>query len=170
MLTLFPLSQFKKMSFCTDPNSIIPIDINECVGNSLTTMNTNFDILKDEVCNQYSNVLSSETEKNILTNYTSSLSSQLNLTPKCSVKFDNDSNIVSQEGISEVTKQSIGIFRVYFSNNFNNTNYLTIASSVSEIPCFVFVSEEYPNYIEIHARASDGNLTDPNFINLVFFS
>lgn len=158
------------MSFCTDPNSIITIDISECVGNSLTTMNTNFNIVKDEICDQYSNILLAESEKNILTNYTTSLSSQLNLLPKCSVKFDDEGVIVSSENITNVTKVNTGIFRIYFSSNFNDTNYITIASSISEIPCFIFVVGEYTNYVEINTRNSNGNLINPNFINLIFFS
>ena len=157
------------MSFCTDPNSIIGIDINECVGNSLTTMNANFNILKTEICNQYSNILSAESEKKTLTNYTVSLSAQLNLMPKCSVKFDDEGVIVSSEGVNLVTRFSTGIFRVFFSENFNDNNYLTIASSVSEIPCFVFVSGEYTNYAEIKVVNGNGSLINPNFINLIFF-
>lgn len=158
------------MSFCTDPNSIISIDINECVGNSLTTMNANFNIIKNEICDQHSNVISNESEKNILTNQVISLSSQLNLIPKCSVKFNDEGTIISGEAISNVERLSTGIFRVFFTNNFNDTNYLTIASNISETPCFIFITDESTNYVEIKTRNSSGNLINPNFINLIFFT
>ena len=158
------------MSFCTDPNSIISIDINECVGNSLTTMNTNFNILNGEVCDQYSDILTNKSEKNILTSRIISLSSLSNLMPKCSVKFDDEGTIISSEGINRVDKLSTGNFRVFFEGNFNDNNYLAITSSISEIPCWVFVTFEHIGFLEIKARNSNGNLIDPNFINLTVFS
>ena len=158
------------MSFCTDPNSIISIDINECVGNSLTTMNANFNIIKNEICDQHSNVISNESEKNILTNQVISLSSQLNLIPNCSVKFNDEGTIISGEAISNVERLSTGIFRVFFNNHLNDTNYLTIASNISETPCFIFITDESTNYVEIKTRNSSGNLINPNFINLIFFT
>jgi hypothetical protein len=92
------------MPFCDNQNSVIAIDAEECIGNSLVTINTNFDVLKNEICSQYENILNNGLEKELLTTRSLNLSTQLNTLPKCTVKFDEEGNIVTSNGISLVSK------------------------------------------------------------------
>jgi hypothetical protein len=163
------------MTFCNDQNSIATIDINECLGNSLVTINANFTTLKDEICLQDKNINTLESEKELLSSYVSTLSSQLNTLPKCLVNFNKAATIVKSQGINNVVKSSTGIYRVFFSNSFTNTKYLTIGSTIPEtnVPesaCFLFVVNETTTYVDIETRDIFGSLTDPYFINLLFFS
>jgi len=163
------------MTFCNDQNSITTIDINECLGNSLVTINANFTTLKDEICLQDKNINALEAENELLSSYVSTLSSQLNTLPKCLVNFNKAATIVKSQGINNIVKSSTGVYRVFFSNAFTNTKYLTIGftipeTSVPESACFLFVVNETTTYVDIETRDVFGSLADPYFINLLFFS
>lgn len=75
------------MSICTNPNAILPISINECIGTSLNYINSYFELIKDETCLQQEEIEEITATTSSLSSAFISLSSNINGFPKAHVTF-----------------------------------------------------------------------------------
>ena len=156
------------MNFCTDPHSLVSIDLNELIGKSLNTINTNFSLLQNQTCKE-SVFLSnfSSLYSNIETKI-DSLGSILKGSPIAYVIFDNSGNILNQKQISSISKISLGSYRVFFSSPINDP-YLISSNIISNLSTYISIVSESINSVSITIREQNGNLIDPEKISLLFF-
>jgi hypothetical protein len=130
------------MRLCDNPFSIPIIDIDECIGLSLATINTNFQDLKNEYCLNESELATIETSFSALSSNVISLSA---LTPgiaKTYVVFDGTRNtsgsylmtgnrlLYSSYGVASVSSNRTGTYSLSFTRPFSNTNYALIGTSM----------------------------------------
>lgn len=159
------------MNFCSNPHSLQTIPLNELVGKSLNTINTNFSLLRNQIC----------TENNFLTNFASqytslftkvqSLSTEFKKIPLAFVYFEQSGNILKQKNITSVNKISTGKYQILFSFTFPNTFYITIPSIFSSTSTmFTSIENENTSFVTITIREQNGSLVDPEKISLTFFA
>ena len=162
--------------------TVTEIQRTEYIGNSLQTINNNFSILKDAICDN-------DAQINLLQQNTQSLDTKLtdletNTAPsaaKAWIRFsgnrDSSNNLSSNSptrliynsfNISSVYKKNTGDYRIYFNSTLTTGNYLILCTS-SETQ----VSGEYTwcqpytttnEYAEIKVLSNSGNVVDPEFI------
>lgn len=156
------------MNFCSNPHSLVFIDLNELIGKSLITINTNFSLLKEQICSQNNFLHDFEEKCRLIETKIFSLSAELNKTPFAYVNFTSNGNILKQKGISSVSRISLGTYRINFLTP--HTNYILNASLVSSIYGFVNSVTETSTSITIRTRQQNNNLFDPEKISLIFFS
>jgi hypothetical protein len=133
------------MRLCDKPYSIPTIDIDECIGLSLATINTNFQDLKNEYCLNDSELATIETSFNTLSSNVISLSALSPGMAKAYVVFDGTRNIsgnytmtgnrflYSSYGVASVSSNRTGTYSLSFTRPFSNTNYALIGTSTETI-------------------------------------
>lgn len=167
------------MNICTNSEIIATIDLDECVGQSLVTINTNFQLLKDSTCFNFENTEEKRTQTNNLSTDVYTLSSFSSNVPKAIVSFDATTNpptILNSVNITlgGVSRLSTGVFEVNFTKNFSNTNYLIVGncSEYSSGTNYVWVQPTLTQTIsssKINIRDEDGTYTNPDYVSLLFF-
>lgn len=130
-----------KMRLCDNPYSVPVIDIDECIGLSLATINANVNNIKEELCLNDDELATIQTNVNILSSNIVSLSS---ITPGFAsawVVFDGtrDTNeiytlsgdrlIYKSSGVASVSRVSTGTYTITYTQPFSNTNYALIGTS-----------------------------------------
>jgi len=130
------------MRLCDNPYSIPTIDIDECIGLSLATINTNVQDLKDELCLNNDELAAIQTSFNTLSTNLLTLSA---LTPgiaKAYVVFDGtrDTNgvitkngnrlLYNNFGIASVSSNKTGTYSLSFTTAFPNISYALIGTSM----------------------------------------
>lgn len=167
--------------------SISTIPNTEYIGNSLLSINNNFQSLKDGICDNQSQITNLQTALQSLDTVLTQLSSYtFQGIAKLWVKFsgirdiDNvssflvpDRYIFNSLGISSVYRKSIGDYRIYFSvplttehYNFSVSNKETLFSSNYY---YAQVYNTQKEYLDVRVRSSDGSLTDSEVISLILF-
>jgi hypothetical protein len=130
------------MRLCDNPFSIPTIDIDECIGLSLATINTNVQDLKDELCLNNDELAAIQTSFNTLSTNLLTLSA---LTPgiaKAWVQFDGTRDIngnytkdgnrylYGNFGVASVSSNKTGTYSLSFVPALNDTNYALIGTSM----------------------------------------
>jgi hypothetical protein len=167
--------------------SISTIPNTEYIGNSLPTINNNFQSLKDSVCDNQSQItnlhLSLQSLDAVLTQLSSYAFQGI---AKLWVKFsgtndaDNvpsflvaDRHILNSLGISSVYRKSIGDYRIYFSTPLQTEHYnFSVCNKETLLSGKYYYAQVYntqKEYLDIRVKASDGSLSDSEFISLIVF-
>lgn len=167
------------MNICTNSEIIATIDLDECVGQSLVTINTNFQLLKDSACFNFEQAEEKRTQTNNLNADVQMLSSFSSNVPKTIVSFDATTNpptILNSVNIplGGVSRLSTGVFEINFEKHFLNTNY-SIVGNCSEYSTgtnYVWVQPTLTQTVsssKINIRDENGNYANPNYVSLLFF-
>lgn len=131
------------MADCPIESTIQSIPREECIGNSLTRINSNFTDLKNQTCANFSRL--NEIDSSILTLQTlfNTLSGiTVPGTAKAWLKFDGtrdttgavtafltDRFIYSSYNVGSVFKKKIGDYRIYFQTPFPSRDYIVTGTS-----------------------------------------
>jgi hypothetical protein len=126
---------------CTDPYAILPININECVGQSLNTINAYYNIVQENICLQYDEVVELQNGILALSAEVYPLSADVVNFPKAYVSFSgvlstnlNTLEIFNSYNVSTVAAIASGVYEIRFSTNFATAGYGAIATSSNMIP------------------------------------
>lgn len=121
------------MSLCSDPYSIVNIDLDEYIGTSLYTINTNFAKLKDEVCRIDGEVGLLIPSYSTLVTQMCALSAISPGLARAWVKFNGvgaGSNLTrfSSYNVASVSGNGSGTYVLTFSPAFTGTNYAVVGT------------------------------------------
>jgi hypothetical protein len=165
------------------------IQSNECIGNSLASINENFASLSDGICDNIDRIVEIEQDITNLTDQLNALSGLV--TPgaaKAWVVFDatREANtgtvnplgnrlIRNSYNVSSVLKYSTdpGLFEVTFTTSLANTNYGVIATCSEKAAVggnFVWAQPSLrdPSYAQLYIRSITASLTaDPEYVSVV---
>lgn len=155
------------MNFCSNPNSLISINLNELIGKSLNSINANFSILKEQICQQENILVPFLAKNSLFENQVLTLSSELIKKSFAEVVFEGNGNILKQNEIFSVQKISFGEYHIIFSSLHDN--FLFTGSLVSSSLGFINSTSETSTSLTIKTRLLNGNLFEPEKISLVFF-
>jgi hypothetical protein len=120
------------MSLCNNPYSIPEINIDEYIGTSLNTINSNFSELKTELCrlNDEYNILTPNL--NNLQTSLNTLSSNVNGFAKAWVNFEGGGsgflNLISYHNVLTVSGNNLGSYDIRFLTPLSNNNYALIGT------------------------------------------
>jgi hypothetical protein len=165
------------MKICTDPRAIATIDLDECLGLSLATINTNFELLKEANCLTSEEVAEKQTEIQELTTKVNSLSENLFKIAQATVSFDgtyDPANLITSSRVVKVDRLSTGVFELSFVPAFSDTNYLVLGScletSISSKYVWVAPTLQTLSTTTINTRNENGDFVNPNYVNVTIFS
>ena len=163
------------MSLC---NFTSIIDENKCIGDTLPTINSNFNTLDTELCTLKTNVttLSSET----LAIYPAVTTSAF--TPKVWASINgtrNSSNtsgsvagqsvyLKSKYNVSSVTKNNDGVYTVNIPSPLSNTDYLVSITGYGFTDIRVTTKNIF--FFTFECRNIAGTLTDNQDLNIIVFN
>jgi hypothetical protein len=121
------------MNLCDDPYSIPVIDIDEYVGSSLFTLNTNFTKLKDEVCRLDNEAALLQPSYSTLTKGVCALTTIRPGFARAWVKFNgvgasNNLTRFSSYNVASVSGNGSGTYVLTFSPSFTGTNYAVVGT------------------------------------------
>lgn len=170
---------------CNNPFAVETIDLDECVGLSLSKINDNYKSLVSENCLTYEEL---ELIKNdfiqLSANFTTLSSFEFkNTYPKAWVNFNGTLptpailSVYSISGINTITsiqKYGTGIYGLSLNTNFNNSNYILIgtAKQVSATPCFIQYSPNTPftsTSASINIMTLSGTLVDSDYVSIAIY-
>ena len=163
------------------------IQSNECIGNSLASVNDNFASLSDGICDNIDRITDIESS---ITNLTTQLYALSGLvTPGAArawVVFDatrNTANTVTSLGnrlirnsynVSSVAKYSTGgLFEATFTTPFTNTNYGVIATCSEKAAGsgnFVWAQPSLrdTNFVQLYIRSINASdIADPEYVSII---
>jgi hypothetical protein len=149
------------------------IDLDECVGLSLATINENFRLLQEQNCFHFNEVELIQAELSSLYIKYTSLSALRPQIARGSISFNgtgnNPLNVYTSFNIS-VQKLTTGTFELSFApNTFFNTNYALVGTCND----FAWIQPLLPfttTTVTINIRNRTGILIDPEYISLVTYN
>jgi len=118
-------------------NSLPVINLDDYVGTSLLTLNSNFEVLASRQTQTYNNSISLQNSLQILNTALTGLSALLPRIAKCQVAFNGSTTpptilteqFSSAHKVVNVTRPSTGVYALSFVPPFPNTNYALIATT-----------------------------------------
>lgn len=177
------------MRLCDKPYSIPTIDIDECIGLSLATINTNFQDLKNEYCLNDSELAIIETSFNTLSSNLISLSALSPGIAKAYVVFDGTRNtggsytkngnrfLYSSYGVASVSSNRTGTYSLSFTTAFPNISYALIGTSMETISGGRYTWLQPTTYattsavINIHSDTDNvATLADTDYISVLIYN
>lgn len=165
------------MNICVNPDSIGTIDLDECIGNSLVTINTNFELLKEANCLTFTEIEQKELQINTLKTEMQLLSTAIRGVPKALVSFDgtiNPPNLLKKSKITGVDRLSAGVFKIVFETPLPDTNYLLLGTCFETLSGsdYVWVQPTLTQTVSsatINIRNENGVYANPNYASILFF-
>lgn len=173
------------MSFlCDNPFTIPAIDIDECIGTSLATINSNFQDLKENICLTYNETQRIEQNLIELSALHAALTGYFVATPKAFVNFDASTvppTIKSSLNIADVSTTGTGMFALSFTTAFPTISYAIIGTCKETerignapgfIPSYVWVQPTTftTTSADINIRNKDGLFANPEYVSIVIFN
>ena len=166
------------MNICTDRQAIAPIDLDECLGLSLATINTNFNLLKEANCFTSEELTVKQNEINDLTTKVNSLSTDLTKVAQALVVFDgtNDpATIIKSSRVAKVDRLSTGVFELSFVPSFLDTNYLIVGTCIetSTNSKYTWVAPTATQTVStsiVNIRNESGDFVNPNYVSVSIFT
>lgn len=167
--------------------AITTIPSTECIGNSLTTINSNFSALEVAACDNYSYIQNLITS---ITNLNNSIVSLTNLVvpgaAKAWISFDgtkDDDNLLSTfntnrylysgYNVSSVFRKGVGDYRINFTTRFPTRNYVVIGTSRQTITGGQYTWLQPYDYrtafADVKVATQTGSTVDPQNISVVIF-
>jgi hypothetical protein len=157
------------MSFCSNRYILPTIELEELIGKSLNTINTNFSLISKQTCSEDLQLKEIQNIYSSLQHRINSLGEELRGSPIAYVLFDGLGNSLRQKRISSVNRTSVGIYRISFSSPINSP-YLVVPSAVSFYTIQISIIDESVNSVIVASRQQNGTLIDPEKISLTFFT
>jgi len=119
------------MSICDNPYSIPTIELTECVGISLATINSNFSNLTDEVCSTNTLLKGTSADYTVTDSRLVTLSALSPGIAKAWVVFNgtNPVSVYDTFNVASVTRTSTGTYTLSFVPAFKDTNYALVGTS-----------------------------------------
>jgi len=168
------------MSICDNPYTIPAIDVNECVGTSLNTINNNFQDLRSDACESFQVLNSIRSNFTILSSNTDTISALTPGIPKALVTFNGYTTpptIYSSYNIKDVKKLSTGTYSLSFTTAFSNINYALIGTSFETASGSSYTWLQPTSFTTVSAginiHSSNNNTTtlaDPNYVSVIIFN
>ena len=177
------------MRLCDNPYSIPTIDIDECIGLSLATINANVQNLKEEFCLNDSELTVIETSFNTLSSNLLSLSALSPGIAKAYVVFDGtrDTNgnytmignrfLYTSYGVACVSSNRTGTYILSFTSPFSNTNYALIGTSMETMSGGRYTWLQPTTYatasavINIHSNTDNvATLANTDYISVLIYN
>lgn len=169
------------MSICNNPYAILPIGLNECIGLSLNTINSYYELLKDETCSQNNEIVDLETEVRSLSSYLYALSGSLGGIPKAYVTFSGRVSTIAgtlekihSYNVDEVGSMQPGEYRITLAPEITGQHYgvLATCSQLLTGNGFVFATTTAHTLTSVNIKIlnKDGNLAVPNIVAVSFFN
>lgn len=170
------------MSICTNPFSILTIDLDECIGLSLATINTNFRLLKEQTCLTYDELQTVERElSDLYANYRALTALRINRRiAKAEVAFDGTGvavpSVYSSFNVASVRRLNTGVFALSFTTAFPNISYALIGTSMltaTSAANFSWVQPTTaftPMSATINITDLSGIYVNPNYVSIAVYS
>lgn len=159
------------MSICELSNQIQYIDIDECIGNSLTKITTNFSKTENQICVNAQNIEDIENDFEEFTTKVNTLSANKNRFIKASVVFDGDGPgqrfLNSTFNVSMVSSLSTGTYAIYFTPPLTDNNYALIGQS--NLP-FLSTTTVTSQSAVINIYNTTKNLTDAKYVSVIVYN
>lgn len=170
------------MNLCGYPNPVQTIDIDDYLGLSLFTINSNFQVLKEGSCFIDDRYSTSQIQYSGLNVEVVQLSSFSKAIAYAEVSFDctrnaagnvnsgnNNRFIYTSYNITSVTKNSNGNYTINFNSNFGANRYAVIGSTSSDNLVTPLSSGYVTASTTINIRDIDGVLSNPDYVSIVIF-
>lgn len=157
---------------CNNRFAIPAIDIDECIGLSLLTINNNFNDLKQENCLTFDQLSILQNNLNsVYTNYAelSTINKQGRFA-KAWVSFDASTTtpaICSSFNVTNVTRTVDGTYQLTFAPSVLSSGYCLVGTALSGI---VQPSAYNASTATINIRTPSGVLTKSEYISITVFS
>jgi hypothetical protein len=177
------------MRLCDNPYTVPTIDIDECIGLSLATINANVQVLKDEYCLNNSELAIIETSFNTLSSNLISLSALSPGIAKAHVVFNGTRNtagdyimtgnrfLYSSYGVASVSSNRTGTYSLSFTRPFSNTNYTLIGTSMETMSGGRYTWLQPTTYatasavINIHSNTDNvATLANTDYISVLIYN
>ena len=172
------------MTICCDPFAIQTIDLDECIGLSLVTINNNFQRLLQENCFTYDELQVVQTNLSALYTKYESLTALRPRMVRASVAFDGTGTAVpsvySSFNVARVLRRSTGVYELSFTTTFSATsgigNYALIGSSLLTATsaanyCWVQPTTAFaPTSATINIRDLSGTFVNPAYVSIAVYS
>jgi hypothetical protein len=168
------------MSICSNPYSIQRIELDECIGLSLATITSNYQLLLQENCSTFEELERiSQNITSLRTRYKSLTAQSVGLA-KAAVAFDGTGtaspSVYSSFNIARVSSVSTGVFELSFTTAFPNISYALIGTSsqfATPEPGYTWV---YPTTaftstsVTINITDLSGTPVNPEYISIIAYS
>jgi hypothetical protein len=169
------------MNLCSYPPPVQEIDLDDYLGLSVYTLNTNFQAIKDGSCFIDTRYQTTQKQISALRTQTTSLQNLSAGLAYAQVLFDCTKNaagstnsdnttrqILHSYNVSSVTKNSNGNYTIDFNGNFGADRYALIGSTSTGI--VLPLSAEYnTGSAQINIRNTNNNLTNPGLVSIIIF-
>lgn len=173
------------MSICSNPYSIQRIELDECIGLSLATITSNYQLLLQENCSTFEELERiSQNITSLQTRYKSLTAQSVGLA-KAAVAFDGTGtaspSVYSSFNIARVLSLSTGVFELSFTTAFPNISYALIGTSSMvtatdvNLPYLAFTCVQptafTPTSVTINiTQELSGTLVNPEYISIIAYS
>jgi hypothetical protein len=168
------------MSICFNFNAVQPIDLDECIGLSLATINGNFQQLLNENCSTYEELHNIRTNlDNLYTRY-ESLTAQRPGMARATATFDGTgtavASVYSSFNIARILRRSTGVFELSFTTQFPNISYALIGTSIQTSTTNSNFSWVQPTTAfattsaTINIRDLSGTFVNPEYVSIAIYS
>lgn len=165
-------------TICDNPYSIPTIDLDECIGTSLATINSNFQELKGIDCLTYDETERIQTSLIDLSSQFFSLSSFAPGFAKAYVGFSvsgSTPTIQSTLNVARVSALSTGTFALSFTTAFPGvSNYALVGTCKETLTGSQYVWVQPTTFTatsaSINIRSQDGTLTNPEYVSILIFN
>lgn len=170
-------------TICDNPSTIPVIDLDECIGTSLVTINSNFQDLKENSCLVFDEIERIESNLIELSSQWSSLSSYIPGFSTAWVNFDGTTTpptIKSAYNVASVSAMGTGMFALSFTTHFANISYALVGTcieteNVGSAPfpqMYVWVQPTLftTASANINIRNQDGIFANPNYVSIVVYN
>jgi hypothetical protein len=164
------------MSIC-DSFTIRTINLDECIGSSLLTLNNNFLNLKNQICANNTESLTLNTNYTNLSSNVTTLSSLKDGYAKAWVAFNGngtgDREIFSSHNVASVSGINTGRFRINFIAPFTNINY-ALVGTCQQTTNYAWVQPTLngfqTNHTLINIRNSSGTLQNSKYVSVLIYA
>jgi len=165
------------MSICELPNAITTIDLDECVGTSLATINTNFLKLQQQACEDSTELSRLTQDLLALSSSYLELSAKAPGIPKAWIVFDGNSGAIPTVFASynmSVSSSGTGRYAVTFGTAFPSLCYALVGSSSSTAasPFYTWLQPTTaftPASATINIHDLSGTFVNPEYISLAVY-
>ena len=173
------------MSICSNPYSIQHIELDECIGLSLATITSNYQLLLQENCSTFEELERiSQNITSLQTRYKSLTAQSVGLA-KAAVAFDGTGtaspSVYSSFNIARVLSSSTGVFELSFTTAFPNISYALIGTSsmvtATDVnsPYLAFTCVQptafTPTSVTINiTQELSGTFVNPEYVSIIAYS
>lgn len=173
-------------TICNNPFSIPTIDIDECIGTSLATINSNFQELKVNECLTFDEIQRIETNLIDLSSRYFSLSSYVPRISKAWVHFSIDANtntpdIKTSFNVDSVTPITTGSYAITFTEALPTSGYALIGTCTETEKITGTFPNQSPTYVwlqpttftttsaGINIRNVSGTFAIPEYVSIAIY-